>query len=226
MKTTKEIGMVIRLPEEIIQEAEKIQLLLKKNFENNKFEILEPENIFHITLFQINIEEDKLEILDRIVEEISKNQESFEIILDPHLEDTQKRIFWNSTALKFNSSFRNLHCRVVDSAVELKAELPMKQFRDKNYNEEEKICLQKYGMPKHPFANLNPHITIFYNSEKDRYNVEENFIKIRDVMKDIEIPKLKFNLKEISIVELGEEGNIINILNTFNVKNISKDIKV
>ncbi|WP_148121333.1 hypothetical protein [Candidatus Williamhamiltonella defendens] len=69
-----------------------------------------------------------------------------------------------------------------------------------------------WGLP----GNLNPHITLFYDSGVDRKDQNKTFISIKDLIGEIAVtPGIVFKAQSLAIGKLGRSGNVEKILHKF-----------
>lgn len=215
MEKNKEIGIFL-IPNKLIQEQSEI-------VQNNFIEIFNKKtnmdlfkkickNTFHITLYQLKIECDKINELKNQLKIFSKSFKDLSFDMDHKITKSTNHIFWNSKNAQKNSLLISLHKKVVAIGNEFRNKHSFLHRIEKNQNltKEQIQKVESFGIFWSLPGDFLPHITIMYD-------IVPNYSKIIDEILE-EIPEInckKFYSNSIAIGELGESGNVIDVIDVF-----------
>jgi 2'-5' RNA ligase len=95
----------------------------------------------------------------------------------------------------------------------------MNQVKKAKLTPEQNKLVNEYGIYWNlPHLNFNPHITLIYNSGENRKNAKGEFVEISKLVNNISIIKTGFRAENLALIELGEEGNALKLLNISPIK--------
>ncbi len=219
MSKSMEIGVIILPDDKTKGEAKKLQnncleqlshngLIDRQSYQKNYF------NNFHITFYQLRINEENLQPLISALEKITKDISHLSFKMNTTLKDTQHHLFWGSDEAKNLAGLKELHKKIIDVAKNFRHQTEPFSRADRTLQKftlEQLQHIQEFGIFWGLVHNFDPHITIVYDSGKDREG-----INIQKCIENIEpsSPDHVFYGKSIAIGELGPAGNVIKIINT------------
>lgn len=207
-----ELGIVL-LPEEPIRnEVDRMNHFLFTEFQKEGITIKQLPNISHISIFQMNLDEKNLPILEKKVADVAKQYSKLSLFLVPFLRNTHENIFWDiAKNSERYAELEKLLQDIIRKVGHLRHKKPMRQLRNIKLTAEEKDLIKKYGVPFGVPENFNPHITVYYDTG-DRQIVD-------DVLKKVSICRKQFICNKLGLVQLGYNGNVEKILKCFELKN-------
>lgn len=215
-----EIGIIILPDEKTQEEAKKLQencleqlslndLIDRQSHQQKYF------NNFHITFYQLRIDKENLQPLISAVGEVTRDISHLSFKMNTALKDTQHHLFWGSDEAKNLTILKELHKKIINVAKNFRhptepfsrADGALKKFTPEQYQD-----IEEFGIFWGLVHNFDPHITIVYDSEKDRegINIQRCIEKIKPSSNHV------FYGKSIAIGELGPAGNVINIITPSN----------
>lgn len=218
MSKSIEIGVIILPDEKTQEEAGKLQrdcleqldhdgLIDRHNYQKNY-----PNN-FHITFYQLRIAEESLPSLISAMKEITKDILHFSFSMNKTVKDTQHHLFWGSDEAKNATPLKELHKKIIEKAKNFRH--PTEPFSRadrtfKQFTQEQCQDIAEFGIFWGLAHNFDPHITLVYDSGKDRdgINIQQCIEKIKTSSSDH-----VFYGKSIAIGKLGAAGNVVEIIN-------------
>ncbi|ACQ67832.1 hypothetical protein BJP44_05225 [Candidatus Williamhamiltonella defendens] len=212
-----EIGILFSLPHNVQEESQKLSgevtRRLIAHFPENP-----PKNIPHISLFQLKIEESRLpELIENLGVFLKKNPFLPTLTMRSSLTDTQENIFWTVERIDDETNLNDFHKSIVEIAAAYRSSELMEQVRMlRNLSLDQREKVKNYGIFWGLPGNLNPHITLFYDSGVDRKDQNKTFISIKDLIGEIAVtPGIVFKAQSLAIGKLGRSGNVEKILYKF-----------
>ncbi len=219
MSKSMEIGIIILPDEKTQEEAIKLQencldqlslngLVDRQGYQKNYF------NNFHITFYQLRINKENLQPLISAIEEVTRDISHISFKMNNALKDTQHHLFWGSDEAKNLTNLKELHKKIIEAAKNFRHQTePFSRANRKlqKFTHEQCQDIEEFGIFWGLAHNFDPHITIVYDSGKDRngVNIQQCIEKIKPSYSDH-----AFYGKSIAIGELGPAGNVIDIINT------------
>jgi hypothetical protein len=171
-------------------------------------------NYLHISLYQLRILEKNLPQFYREMALFARNTPALSFKMNDSLQDTQQHLFWTSDEAKNFPPLTKLHERMVNEARKYRdqseAFSQVKKISPNELTVAQSQSIEEFGIFWGLPTNFNPHITLLYNSGKDR-----NGVSIKHCIEDVKPPRFhEFYGKAIAIGKLGPGGNVVNILAT------------
>ncbi len=215
---TLEIGILFSLPHRAQEESQKLSGEVTRRLTAH-FPEDPTKNIPHISLFQLKIEERRLpQLIERLSVFLEKNTFLPTLTMRSSLTDTQENIFWIVEKVDAETRLNDLHTSIVEIARVYRSSDLMEQVSSTlgalSLDQRKKV--ENYGIFWGIPGNLNPHITLFYDSGVDRKDQNKTFVSIQDLIGEIAVtPGFVFTAESLAIGKLGRAGNVEAILHRF-----------
>ncbi len=158
------------------------------------------------------------ELIERLSAFLEQNPFLPTLTMRSSLTDTQENIFWTVEKIDAETRLNDFHTSIVEIARVYRSSELMEQVSSAlgalSLDQRKKV--ENYGIFWGLPGNLNPHITLFYDSGVDREDQNKIFVSIQDLIGKIAVtPAFVFTAESLAIGQLGRAGNVEKIFYRF-----------
>ncbi|MGL5720039.1 MAG: hypothetical protein ACRCYP_04530 [Alphaproteobacteria bacterium] len=220
-----EVGVAFVLSREQKVLSNSLTEQLTGEFNRSGLEVPQVQNHPQISLFQLRTTRQQQANLELEIEAVCKTLSPLNVRMKSSLTDTQENIFWDvEEFLESQDCVNSFHKNLVERLVPYRSSNLLEQIDPKTLNEAQKRDIAKFGIYWGlPGSSFNPHVTLLYGSGGDRTNSTGEWVRIQSLLERIEGLSTQevFPLRELMLGRLGRDGQITQILKSFQLSEAS-----